>query len=57
LEVVWNGNVWVSPATQLQTASQWEAARDVVESFCRDCGDDPEECADEIDEILLAIKW
>jgi hypothetical protein len=41
LEVVWTGSVWQSPTHGSQHAHARDAMRVELESFIRDCGDDP----------------
>jgi hypothetical protein len=43
LEIIWDGNVWVSPATHRSHASAWDAMREELEEYIRQSGDDADD--------------
>lgn len=57
LEIVWDGNMWVSPVNGQQHSSRREAMRTELEFYFRSCSnpDDPETAA-QIDGLLENIE-
>jgi hypothetical protein len=43
LEIVWDGNVWVSPVNSQQHGSRRDAMKTELEFYFRSSGDDPDD--------------
>ena len=54
LEVMWDGNVWVSPSNGQQHSRIGHAVRTECEFYLRSFGQTPEYFADEIDAAIEA---
>ena len=56
LKVRWTGSVWEAPCNGSQHARVKDAMRSELTRYLSDCGEDTDEMADEIEDMLNNIK-
>ena len=58
LEVIWDGNVWVSPVNGQQHSYRNAAMRAELVAYCAACGEDVDDSdmAEEIEDLLENIE-
>lgn len=56
LKVRWTGNVWRTPCNGSEHSSAVAAMRSELETYLRECGQDPEDSEDEVEALLEGIQ-